>query len=163
MGQVRFSLTILTMLLPILSIFADYPDARAPTHGCSNSTLRGSYGFRGTGTAPTGEPFASVGVFSFDGDGNLTGTVFTRRTGGITLGPLNLTGTYTVNSNCTVSDTWVFPNGAIATHESVILDKGKGYFLINTNATGDLSVISGEGLRQVRRDNEDREDDEDSR
>ena len=113
-------------------------------------------------TTPTGEPFASLGVFSFDGDGNLTGTVFTRRTGGITIGPVSITGTYTVNPNCTVSDTWVFANGASATHESAILDKGRGYFLINANATGDLSVISGEGLRQFGRDREGPDDDEDN-
>lgn len=165
MRRMGFSLTILALVLASLSILVVGPDgsvAASGAHRFSNSSLRGSHGFHSTGTAPTGEPFATVGIFRFDGDGNLTATLFTRRTAGITVGPLNLTGTYTVNPNCTVSDTWAVANGTSATHESVVFDEGRGYFLINTSAVGDLAVISGEGRKQFVRDREEREDDEDS-
>ena len=93
--------------------------------GCSNSSLRGSYGLHATGTTPVGGPFAAVGLFSFDGAGNLIGTLFVRVTGGTT-SVLPLTGIYTVSPDCTVSDTWNFSNGSSSQHESVIVDHGRG-------------------------------------
>lgn len=106
--------------------------------GCSNASLNGSYGLHATGTTPVGGPFAAVGVFSFDGAGSLTGTLFVRVTG-TTIPDIPVSGTYTVNSDCTVSDTW-----GGSTHESVIVDDGRGYLILNTSD----GVISGEGQKQ---------------
>jgi len=111
-------------------------------NGCSNASLRGSYGLHATGTTPGG-PIALVGVISYDGAGSLTGTVFARRTGSTTTEVIDLTGgTYTVHSDCTVSDT--FGNGQ---HTSAIVDDGRGYFILNTTE-GAPVVISGEARKQ---------------
>jgi hypothetical protein len=107
--------------------------------GCSNASLRGSYGLQATGTTPAGGPFAAVGVFSFDGAGSLTGTLFVRVTG-TTIPNIPVSGTYTVNSDCTVSDTW-----GGSQHESVIVDDGQGYLILNTSD----GVISGEAKKQI--------------
>jgi hypothetical protein len=74
---------------------------------CSNATLTGSYAFNhhgfGTRNSKTGNevPFANVGVVTFDGAGNLslTTTLVFNGSGGEFFGPV--TGTYTVNSDCT--------------------------------------------------------------
>ena len=112
--------------------------ARPAKSGCSNASLRGSYGLHATGTTSADGPFAAVGVFSFDGAGSLTGTLFVRVTG-TTIPNIPVSGTYTVNSDCTVSDTW-----GGSTHESVIVDDGKGYLILNTSD----GVISGEAKKQ---------------
>jgi hypothetical protein len=59
---------------------------------------------------------------------------------------LNITGIYSVSSDCIVDDTWNFSGGS-STHKSVIVDHGNGYFILN-NTSGDGSVISGEAKRQ---------------
>jgi hypothetical protein len=106
---------------------------------CSNATLHGSYGFHANG-----QLFAAVARFTFDGKGGLTGTLF-GRTPGNPFGPVEFTGTYSVSPDCTVTDTWLN-----STHVSVIVDRGKGYFILDTTpsgADGD-TVNSGEARRQ---------------
>lgn len=70
---------------------------------CSNATLNGSYGLHATGTIIGVGPFAAVGVFTFDGRGNLSATL-TQKVNGNASPPITITGTYTVAPNCTVSD-----------------------------------------------------------
>jgi hypothetical protein len=106
---------------------------------CSNETLHGSYAFHATG-----ERFAAVARFTFDGNGGLTATFYGR-------GPGNpfateFTGTYSVSSDCIVTDEW---GGSI--HTSVIYGHGKGYFILNSSPDGDPTedtVNSGEAIRQ---------------
>src|SRR5882724_9115666 len=122
--------TILVVLLISLFIILGVGQKVPAKSGCSNLSLQGSYGLHATGTTPAGGPFAAVGLFSFDGVGNLVGTLFVRVTGGST-SVLPLTGTYTVSPDCTVSDTWNFSNGSSSQHESVIVDNGRGYVILN--------------------------------
>src|SRR5271167_930653 len=65
---------------------------------CSNATLHGSYGFTATGTVAGIGPVAEVGRATFDGKGNSTRTG--TRSDGTTE---TVTGTYTVNPDCTGS------------------------------------------------------------
>lgn len=71
---------------------------------CSVRTLRGSYGYLMKGTnlnwlqLPAG-PMAVIGVANYDGAGNVT-TTATSLVNGL-LVPINQTGTYTVNEDCT--------------------------------------------------------------
>jgi hypothetical protein len=107
---------------------------------CTNGTLRGSYAFRATG-----ENFAAVARFVFDGNGHLTATFF-GRTPGNPFGPAQLDGTYSVSPECIVTDTF-----GGSTHTSVIYEQGRGYFILNSSPDGDPatdSVNSGEGIRQ---------------
>ena len=109
------------------------------THHCSNATLHGSYGFHATGTG-----FVAVGRFVFDGNGGLTGKLFVR-VPGTNIGPLEFKGTYSVAQDCTVTDNWLD-----STHVSVIVDEGKGYFIMNVSqstAAAD-TLNNGEGRRQ---------------
>jgi hypothetical protein len=111
---------------------------------CSNTTLHGSYGLHATGTVVTGDPFHAVGRFTFDGRGNLTGKLFSRVAGDNGESPV-FTGTYSVSPECIVTDFWGAPINT--THVSVIVDQGKGYFILNnTSESGD--TISAEATRQ---------------
>jgi hypothetical protein len=131
---------VLWLTLVVLSLaIGMHAEDRA---NCSNATLHGSYGFRSTGAL-----FAAVARFTFDGNGGLTATFF-GRTPGNPFGPVEFTGTYSVSQDCIVTDSWGPPLNS--THVSVIVDGGKGYFILNTtpsSADGD-TVNSGEGRRQ---------------
>jgi hypothetical protein len=67
MKSMIVSLTILSFALCFTAFAADDP-AQA---GCSNATLKGSYGFYRTGFTPDG-PVAAVGIIIFDGNGHST-------------------------------------------------------------------------------------------
>src|SRR4030095_822136 len=108
-------------------------------HHCSNATLHGSYGFHATGTG-----FVAIGRFVFDGNGGLTGKL-SIRVPGTHIGPLQFTGTYSVAQDCTVTDNWLG-----STHVSVIVDEGKGYFIMNVSPStaAEDTLNNGEGRRQ---------------
>jgi hypothetical protein len=112
---------------------------------CSNATLKGSYGLHATGTIIGVGDFAAVGLFTFDGKGGLTGKLFVRANGN-NFAPPEFTGTYSVNPDCTVSDSW-----GGSTHVSVIVNGGKEYFILN-NTLGEGDTISGEAKKQFTDD-----------
>src|SRR5215469_15737356 len=116
------------LLLPIVLSFAI--GTQAAGANCSNATLHGSYGLHATGSVIGVGDFAAVGRFTFDGKGNLTAKLFVRVNGN-NLEPPEFTGTYSVNPDCTVTDSW-----GGSTHVSVIVDEGKGYIILN-NTVGE--------------------------
>jgi hypothetical protein len=59
--------------------------------------------------------------------------------------PPEFTGTYSVDSDCTVTDTWGPPINS--THVSMIVDGGRGYVILN-NTSGSGDTISGEARKQ---------------
>ncbi len=145
--KLRITFSILAMLLVSLFISLGTVRKVPAKAGCSNASLKGSYGLRAIGTTPAG-PVAIVGVLSYDGVGDLTGTLFVRMTGSTSTEVVPVTGPYTVKPDCTVSDT--FGNSQ---HTSVIVDDGRGFLILNTTE-GAPVVISGEARKQFPEDNE---------
>jgi len=74
----------------------------APVLPCSLSTLRGQYVYTATGTS-SGAPYAESGWEIYDGKGTVTGSYTASTDGTISSG--TYTGAYTVNSNCTGTET----------------------------------------------------------
>ncbi len=134
--SLRNRLLQLTLVMLSLPIATQAQDAQH----CSNATLHGSYGFHATGTG-----FVAVGRFVFDGNGGLAGKLFVR-VPGTNIGPLEITGTYSVSPDCIVTDDW----GGGNVHISVIFDNGKGYFIMNVSPStaAEDSLNNGEGRRQ---------------
>ncbi len=100
----------LVSLASLLSFGATALDASRGE--CSRATLKGSYGFleQGTLLPLPGErssalPYANVGIAIFDGAGHLSGT-YTASFGGMVVSG-TVTGTYTVNPDCTYSDQFI--------------------------------------------------------
>ena len=90
------------------------PTAKADDKGCSNATLKGTFAYTASGfiTAPPAMagPFAGVGTQTFDGNGGTTATATLSQNGNIL--PVTITGTYTVNPDCTGTFTiQAFPGG----------------------------------------------------
>jgi hypothetical protein len=143
----RSKTTTTTLLVGLGGLFLVAVAPSAPAaRSCSNASLEGSYGLHATGTVLGVGPFAAVGVFSFDGAGNLAGTL-TSRVNGNTFSRENLTGVYSVTPDCMVTDTWNFDSGETSQHESVIVDRGRGYVILNTSP-GAPNVISGAAQKQ---------------
>jgi len=114
---------------------------------CSNASLHGSFGLRATGNTTTGGALIVMGRFTFDGAGNLTAKLFTRTPAGTNVAD-TYTGSYSVDSDCIVTDFWrAASTGVVTTHVSVIVDNGKGYYVLNTTE-GSGNIISGEATRQ---------------
>ena len=113
---------------------------------CSNATLHGSYAIHATGylvsAAPS--PVALVGAFTYDGVGGGTANV-QQRINGVT-SPVNVSGTYVVEADCSMTDTL-----GGSTHFAEIFDHGNRFFILNTTV-GAPNVVSGEGRRQSEGD-----------
>jgi hypothetical protein len=114
---------------------------------CSNASLHGSFGLRATGNTTTGGALIVMGRFVFDGQGGLTATLYTRTPAGTNFVD-TYTGSYSVDSDCTVNDFWrADTTGVVTTHVSIITNNGKNYYVLNTTE-GAPTIISGEATRQ---------------
>jgi hypothetical protein len=98
-------------------------------HACSVRTLRGFYGSIATGTltgeSPSG-PIAILTQGNYDGAGSFTRTLNVVNINGNTFTdekPEN--GSYTVNPDCTGSQTIFFANGDLITSNFVIVKHGR--------------------------------------
>jgi hypothetical protein len=90
-------------------------------------------------------------LLTFDGEGQFAGNLTLRLntpTGPITQSRVPYTGTYTVNPDCTGEDTLINTlTGGSNTHEFVLLDKGRSFY-INVTTPGAPPIVSGEGRKQ---------------
>jgi hypothetical protein len=107
--------------------------------GCSVATLSGGYGFNNPGfTTPshsvkgTEIPFVVVGVLNFDGAGNLLSSPYTVAFKG-TATTNAVTGTYSVNSDCTGSIAFTGGGAAGLNFNIAIVSGGSELFGIYTN------------------------------
>src|SRR5215470_14168706 len=83
--------------------FALAPQAFSAQCPLGNATLHGSYTVFGTGTIVGVGPVTVVGVQTWDGQGNTVATYTASVNGNIFTG-VTVTGTYSVNSDCTGSN-----------------------------------------------------------
>jgi hypothetical protein len=98
--------------------------------GCTDATLKGSYAFFNTGFATPDrsvqgqeDPFAAVGVSTFDGLGNFSVNATVSFLGVVKTNQ-STTGTYTVNSDCTGSISLTAGDDAGFTFNLVIIGGG---------------------------------------
>jgi len=112
------------------------PTAKADDEGCSNATLQGTFAYTSTGfiAAPPAiaGPFAEVGTQSFDGNGGTTASVTLSQNGNIL--PVTVTGTYTVNPDCTGTATLQVSPISVTVHVLFVIDdSGNGFQAIETD------------------------------
>jgi len=98
----------------------------AQARSCSLAGAAGRYGYTTSGTIPTLGAVAGVGQVALDTVGNLTGAQTVSFNGLVV--PETLSGTYTVNADCTGTATInVYHGGVLArtTHLDVIYDSNQ--------------------------------------
>lgn len=108
---------------------------RANADNCSNRTIRGAYGAQFTGFN-TGKSFAEIGFFTADGRGNVTGHDIVNLDGNSI--NRNITGTYVVASDCTI--TVKLTGGTTANFFGVIVLGGTEADL---NQTDPSTIVTG--------------------
>ena len=118
------------------------PYAQAQTGGCNLATVAGTYATTTQGTLPAG-PFAGVFWSTLDGAGNFAGFGTVSVNG--TIVNLTVTGTETVNPDCTFSSTLTDNFGNVSHGFGVITGKGKEFVGISTEP-GATVINSGKRL-----------------
>jgi hypothetical protein len=137
------ALATLVAVAAIIALGATFPGGTLPKvhaqeeelQACSAATLNGRYGLTFSGYSTTGAvpaltsasiPVAGGGLVTFDGKGNLSASE-TVNLGGL-IEPVDVTGTYTVNSDCTGSFTT-----SHAHLNLVIVRNGREILAVNTD------------------------------
>ena len=111
--------------------------AYADDKGCSNASMRGTFAYTSTGSiaSPTAiaGPFVEVGTQFFDGTGSTTATATLSQNGNIL--PITVTGTYSVNSDCTGTMTVQVSPIGVTVHVFFVIDDNLSEFqAIETDA-----------------------------
>src|SRR6266702_2972066 len=134
----KLSAITLTGILVLLTFSNKHALPRVQAHeaseGCSVASLHGDYGQVLKGEVLNVGPIVAVGVTTFDGAGHFVADQTINLNGNVFQAPL--TGTYTVNPNCTgISD-------AVGTglHSFVIIDGGKQMDLMDNNSAEVLTI-----------------------
>ena len=139
----RMTPTSLVIVFVGLLALGIMPELQAgEDQGCSNASLRGSYGFTGAGTILGVGAVASVGSFTSDGRGNLAGTDTISFNGAIVRE--SFTSTYTVNADCTGSSTALVQGPVPRTvHvDFIIVDHGNEVFNVLTDPGNVVTFVS---------------------
>src|SRR5439155_7304632 len=102
-GGIDMKRIVMSLTLAIASLIVP-GFAFAEEHECSVATLYGDYLFTGRADAPMYEHIATfprvfAGVYTFDGEGNMSGVASQSR-GGVTVTKIPVSATYTLDSEC---------------------------------------------------------------
>lgn len=137
---------LLAVALSILVAGASFKSSAAPTQQpaeahCSLKTLKGSYtysiqGYRG------GQPYASSGLFSFDGAGQVA-IIYTSSIERI---QLSTTGTYTVGGNCSGSMTLA---GATVVNNFYLSPTGDSFNFVRVSADDVIGTVAKRVTREL--------------
>ncbi len=95
---------VMSLTLAIVGLIAPGFALADDDHECSVATLFGDYLFTGSADAPMYEHIATfprvfAGVYTFDGEGNMSGVASQSR-GGVTVSKILVKATYTLDSEC---------------------------------------------------------------
>lgn len=107
--------------------------------GCSNSSLRGTFGFQFNGNIIGLGPIGGVGVATFDGAGNFTQTDNVSINGFPAILDRPGSGTYSVNADCTGTET--LNTGGLVLHSKFVI-VGKQAFSVQTDPGAVITGVS---------------------
>ena len=96
----RIACTWLASMFVIALIVSTAAAAQAEERRCSMARSSGKWAFTDNGTVIGVGPRTAVGVFTFDGEGNVLNGIATSSLNG-SVAEETFSGTYTVNSDCT--------------------------------------------------------------
>jgi hypothetical protein len=143
----RISLFLLTVALSMSSTLAAHASA------CSNATITGTYAFtlRGQIFLPDGSTLVITGVArqTFDGRGNLTQLDAVATNGVMAPGWRQGTGTYSINADCTGSQTIVIP-GLADLHLQILVAQSGNTIHQVVSDLGIATTSEGERLRSPK-------------
>lgn len=113
---------------------------------CSNSTLSNAFSTSFSGFTGAAVPLSASAQLIFDGSGGITGSL-TQSNGGIVSRGLTLTGSYSVNNNCTGFATINLQNGGHVTFDFTIGRNPRGFTGVQTNRGSTVTIIATRGAQ----------------
>ena len=129
-GVIAFVVGVLLLMSPSRSRHSPVIRRVHAEEGCSVATLNGAYGFFRTGTVAAG-PLVSVGIATYDGNGNSTARQTTRRNGAtgtdLFITPASPS-TYEIDPDCAGRE--INPDGSVFAH-FVVVEGGKELFFLS--------------------------------
>ena len=157
MKQIIFALaTVLVVFVAIFTVLAFRPVPEVKAHqGCSNATLRGTYGLTALGFYGSSSPWSPssvVGQVTFDGDGYFSGSLSLVGGGHIYGAEPFSDVTYTVTSACAITTGEIDLQGTEVTLNGTVVDAIGGSEVITdmeapsahtTTLTVDMKKIQG--------------------
>jgi hypothetical protein len=145
--KVRISVLLLIFALAVSTTLTAHASA------CSNSTIRGSYAFtiHGTVFLPDGSTLLLDGLAkaTYDGEGNLTQVDAVATNGILTPGWRPGTGSYSVNGDCTGTQTIVVP-GLPDLHLQIIVAQSGNTIHQVVIDPGLATTAEGERIRALK-------------
>ena len=118
--------------------------------GCSVASLSGPYAYSAQGTLltsilglPAPAPWGEVARLDFNGAGSFSASVSVN-VGGAALNSIPVTGSYTVNRDCTASFRIPLNAQDTITEAVVVTGSGQGFVLTHTES---FAVVQGSGAR----------------
>jgi len=133
----RISLSLLILALAASSTL------KAHASGCTNLTIKGAWvnSLHGLIFLPDGTSLVLTGVTktTYDGSGNLTALDASGVNGNVPTGWRTGTGTYTVNPDCTGTETISFPGQADIHAQFVLAQSGNKLHYVNVDPGISLS------------------------
>ena len=146
--EVTDSNLVITGLGKAVSSVDDNEDDDSSPFACSLKTIKGSYATSTTGSivsaGPVG-PVGDVGVITFDGKGEASQTTTASLNGVIIPNRSSMSGSYTMNADCTgdISLVLPVPTGTItSTSHFVLVHNGEELLTINTGVGRVLTGIA---------------------
>ena len=128
--------------------------AAANARSCSLSGVAGTYGYTTSGSIPTLGAVAGVGHITFNSSGNVTGAQTVSFNGAIA--PETLSGTYSVNADCTATATIsAYRSGVLVRTSSfsAVWDNDQREFRAIFRTAG--TVLTVNGRKMFREEEED--------
>lgn len=107
---------------------------------CTNGLLNGRYGYEIKGTLAGVGPVVLVGTITHSYDGTYTGAMTASYNGQI-VPFLPFSGNFAVNSDCGGTSSFSLPDGTKVTTRIVVVERGKEYFIVNTDPGNVLSGV----------------------
>ena len=111
---------------------------------CDNRSLQGTYSAQNSGYLNTTDPLALTALITFDGNGNVSGTILSRSVAGNVTTNIHTQGTYQVNSDCSFTQSFVRSDGTTSNYSGVLSDDGNKYFLSETDPG---TIVNGQAER----------------
>lgn len=139
------NLTIAVVVFASMFAFGVKAHAQAGKE-CTLATRQGDFGFSANGNLGGVGPSAAVGRYTADGSGNFAGS-FTESANGV-IARLTFTGTYTVNPDCTGTETINVESGLTLHNDAAIVEGGREIQAINTDPGNVLLFHSQRQLTQ---------------
>jgi hypothetical protein len=149
------SRVIIMMAVLLIGILVWLPGLRSRQVAAQSAGLKGSYGFTQARLyAGDDNPAAVIGVVTFDGAGNATGSATSVQhdtepmATTVHVQAAQFTGTYTVNADGTGTLAIPNPGGPTNTISFVITDGGSSLFFLQTGGGNNNNVVSGTARKQ---------------